>query len=69
VSIAIINALKIQFNPPGVEGGMQLLIVANFGVVLVAALCVSSLGVIATWLAVAQVAQKNIAELVAGSHR
>lgn len=69
VAIFTINRLGIQFNPPGVEGGIQLLLAIDFRVMLLATICVSSLGIIATWLAVAGLSRKNISELVAGAHR
>ncbi|MCX6125890.1 MAG: hypothetical protein NTV34_14240, partial [Proteobacteria bacterium] len=69
VAMLLLNNLGIKFTPPGVEGGIFLLIVPNFQVGILATLCVSSLGIIATWLAIAGISQKNIAELIAGAHR
>lgn len=69
LAIAFVNSLGIRFNPPGVEGGMQLIIVPDFKTMILATICVSSLGLISTWLAVLGVSTKNISELVAGTHR
>jgi putative ABC transport system permease protein len=64
-----ISHLGIKFRPPGVEGGINLILVPNIVVIGVASLFVSGLGVSATWFAVLGIAKKNIAELVAGTHR
>jgi len=69
ISMLLVNHLGLQFHPPGVEGGLQLLIEPTVSMILLATLSVSSLGVIATWLAVAGLSRKNISQLVAGSFR
>ncbi len=68
-SMFVVNQLGIIFKPPGVEGGLQLILAPNFLVIVMATLCVSSLGVISTWLAVVGISKKNISELIAGTHR
>lgn len=69
VSMLVINSAKLQFNPPGVVGGVDLEIVADFRMIVLATFCVSSLGLIATWAAVTGISRKNISELIAGAHR
>lgn len=69
IATFVINRLDIKFTPPGVEGGMQLLIVINFTMIVLATLGSCVLGVIATWLAVSGISRKNISQLVAGTYR
>lgn len=69
ICIFILNRLGITFNPPGTEGGLQLILVVDPLTILAAALCTGLLGVIATGLAVRVISEKNISELIAGSHR
>ncbi len=69
IAMQIIRMANIHFSPPGIEGGMQLIIIPDFTIMFIATICVSSLGLIATWLAVTGISKKNIAELVAGTHR
>ncbi|MCX6118976.1 MAG: FtsX-like permease family protein [Proteobacteria bacterium] len=68
-SMFFVNRSGITFRPPGVEGGLQLILVPNFWVMILATVCVSSLAVFATWIAVSGISKKNISELVAGTHR
>lgn len=69
IAMEIIYASNIRFTPPGIDGGMQLIIIPDIRIMLIATACVSSLGMLATWLAVTGISKKNIAELVAGTHR
>lgn len=69
IAMKIVYAANIQFTPPGIDGGMQLIIIPDARIMIAATLCVSSLGMLATWLAVTGIAKKNIAELIAGTHR
>lgn len=69
IAMYAINKTNFSFSPPGVEEGLQLILVPSLSVIVAATICVSSLGLIATWLAVANIARKNISELVAGTHR
>jgi putative ABC transport system permease protein len=64
-----INALKITIHPPGVAGGLLLVFAPNLLIGLLGALSVGFLGVASTWLAVATVVRRNIADLVGGSLR
>lgn len=69
MSMALINALEIKINPPGVAGGLVLVFAPNTLIALVGALSVGVLAVASTWVAVATVVRKNIANLVGGSLR
>ena len=68
-SMQFINALEIKINPPGVAGGLLLVFAPNIYVALAGAFSVGVLGVASTWLAVATVVRRNIADLVGGSMR
>lgn len=69
IAMQVVYVANIQFTPPGIDGGMQLIIIPDVRIMIIATICVSSLGMIATWLAVTGISKKNIAELVAGTHR
>ena len=69
IAMKVVYAANIQFTPPGIDGGMQLIIIPDVRIMIIATICVSSLGMLATWLAVTGISRKNIAELVAGTHR
>ena len=69
MSMALINALEIKINPPGVAGGLVLVFAPNTLIALVGALSVGVLAVASTWVAVATVVRKNIVNLVGGSLR
>jgi putative ABC transport system permease protein len=69
LSMLFINNLHITLEPPGVSGGIQLLLSPNFLIILVGSTIVSILGVGSTWIAVSNVVRQNIANLVSGSHR
>ena len=69
IGIAGLNAAKIHFNPPGVAGGMTLLLVPNAAMVIAAAGMIFLLTVIAAWLAIRQAVRQNISVLLTGSRR
>lgn len=64
-----VDGANIQFNPPGVAGGLQLLLVPNGTITLVTALLVVTLAALATWIAVKTIAKRNIAGLLLGTQR
>ena len=65
----VINKLKITIHPPGVAGGIPLLFAPNLLIILAGAIFVGILGMMSTWLAVASIVRKNIANLVSGATR
>lgn len=68
-SMEFINALEIKINPPGVAGGLLLVFAPNIYIAIAGAISVGILGIASTWLAVATVVRRNIADLVGGSLR
>ena len=65
----IINRLQITIYPPGVAGGIDLMFAPNTLIILAGAFFVGVLGMLSTWLAVASIVKKNIANLVSGATR
>jgi putative ABC transport system permease protein len=68
-AMLLINNLDITLEPPGVAGGIQLIMVPNILIITAGSLAVSSLGIGSTWIAVNNVVKQNIAHLVNGAHR
>jgi putative ABC transport system permease protein len=64
-----INKLDITIHPPGVAGGISLMFAPNSLIILTGAIFVGVLGMLSTWLAVASIVKKNIANLVSGAAR
>lgn len=67
--ILFVNGLDIRFNPPGIAGGMQLVLKPSALMVGVAAAVIFTLAAGAAWLAIRSIVQRNIAILLMGSHR
>lgn len=67
--IMVINGMNIRFNPPGVAGGMQLVLKPSALMVGSAAVVIFSLAAGAAWIAIRSIVQRNIAILLMGSHR
>jgi putative ABC transport system permease protein len=64
-----ITQLDITIHPPGVAGGISLMFAPNSLIILSGAIFVGVLGMLSTWLAVASIVKKNIANLVSGAAR
>jgi putative ABC transport system permease protein len=64
-----ITQLDITIHPPGVAGGISLMFAPNALIILSGAIFVGVLGMLSTWLAVASIVKKNIANLVSGAAR
>jgi hypothetical protein len=64
-----INKMDITIHPPGVAGGINLMFAPNELIILAGAIFVGVLGMLSTWLAVASIVKKNIANLVSGATR
>jgi putative ABC transport system permease protein len=64
-----VNRADIRFNPPGVAGGLQLMLIPNATITAIAALLVVALATVATWIAVRAIAKRNIAGLLLGTQR
>jgi putative ABC transport system permease protein len=69
LAMFLVNRLHITLEPPGVSGGIQLILSPNALIILVGSAIVSLLGVGSTWIAVTSVVRQNIAKLVSGAHR
>ena len=68
VVMVVINNMEIKFSPPGISGGITLMLIPNLAIALGGAVLISLLAVASTWFAVAGISRKNIAGLVAGAH-
>lgn len=69
VGIFAVNHARIDFNPPGIAGGMKLLLTVNSKVVFLSAILILVLAVLTTLVAVRQIVKGNIATLVLGTQR
>jgi putative ABC transport system permease protein len=67
--IYAVNHADIHFNPPGVAGGMILLLEPNAAIIGAAAGLIFALAVITTLIAVRNVAKRKIAVLIMGTQR
>lgn len=68
-AIWFINSVKVTFYPPGVAGGMILMLVPNSTFVVFAALSVFSLAIFTTFIAIRKVTHRTIPTLLSGVHR
>jgi putative ABC transport system permease protein len=69
LAMLLVNQLHITLEPPGVSGGIQLILSPNALIIIAGSAIVSLLGVGSTWIAVTSVVRQNIAKLVSGAHR
>jgi putative ABC transport system permease protein len=69
LGIFFVNALKIQFRPPGIAGGIQLVLEPNVETVLAATILVISLSLLTTVIAVRKMVSRPITMLLMGSNR
>lgn len=67
--MAIINGLNIRYYPPGIAGGMQLMIIPKFAIFAAASLAVVVLAVLTTSAAVKITSKKSIPLLISGAQR
>jgi putative ABC transport system permease protein len=69
LSIFILNSAHIIYYPPGVAGGMSLLIVINLPFALKSALAIMLLSLLVTWWTVRERLEVNVAHLLGGLFR
>lgn len=69
IGILFVNALKIQFRPPGIAGGIQLVLEPNSDMVVAATILVISLSLLTTIFAVRKMVSRPITILLMGSNR
>ena len=69
VAIAVINAAKIIYHPPGVPDGLQLLLVPNILHSFVSGAIILCLTLLTTYFAVARTLHMRVADLLGGIRR
>ncbi len=69
VAIAVINAAKIIYHPPGVPDGLQLLLVPNILHSFISGAIILSLTLLTTYFAVARTLHMRVADLLGGIRR
>ena len=69
IGILFVNALKVQFRPPGIAGGIQLLLEPNAQTIIAATFLVISLSLVTTLFAVKNMVSRPITLLLMGSNR
>jgi len=69
LGILFVNALKVQFRPPGIAGGIQLILEPNSETIVAATILVISLSLLTTLIAVRNMVSKPITILLMGSNR
>jgi putative ABC transport system permease protein len=69
IGIGAINAADIRFQPPGIAGGMQLILTPNAVVVVAAAALIFALAGVSVFVALRSIVKQKITVLLMGSHR
>jgi putative ABC transport system permease protein len=64
-----VNSANIRYYPPGIAGGMQLMLIPHTMIILVSAVAVILLAVLSTIAAVRTISRKDIPNLIQGAHR
>jgi putative ABC transport system permease protein len=66
--IALINAQKIPFTPPGASHEIPMLLLPHFGFTVITCGSILFLNLLTTWFVVGQISRKNISHLITGHH-
>lgn len=65
----IVNNAHIRFNPPGIAGGLQLMLIPNFLVFFVSVSLITVFSSVATWIAARVVVRRGVSQLLAEHSR
>ena len=69
LGILFVNALHVQFRPPGIAGGIRLVLEPSTETIVAATILVISLSLLTTLIAVKNMVSRPITFLLMGSNR